>query len=186
MRLANALILFSLSSLPALGTPLLIAQSSTGTRGSVITEALAGSWRLISVETIRPNGSIIFPFYGRHPNGLLIYDRSGWMSVQIVSDPAPVVPTESSREKFAQAAVAEKAAAVDGFYSYYGTWTVDDAGGTVTHHIKQSLYPGERESEAVRRLSLDGNRLTLLATSHEMGEDHQRKLVWERVQSGQH
>ena len=54
--------------------------------GSMADE-LVGAWRLVSVETKRPNGEVIYPFYGRHPEGSLIYDRSGYMSVQIVSDP---------------------------------------------------------------------------------------------------
>ncbi len=62
-----------------------------------------------------------------------------------------------------------------------GTWTVAPSGATVTHHIRQSLYPGERGEDGVRRLELQGNRLTLAAKSHEMGEDHERRLVWERV-----
>jgi hypothetical protein len=70
---------------------------------------------------------------------------------------------------------------VDGFCGYYGTWTVDLLGNTVTHHIRQSLYPGERGEEAVRRLSIEGNRLTIVAKAREMGEEHQRRLVWERV-----
>lgn len=57
----------------------------------------------------------------------------------------------------------------------------DPSGVTVTHHIRQSLYPGERGEEAVRRLSIQGNRLTLLAQAHEMGENHERRLVWERI-----
>lgn len=142
---------------------------------------LVGTWRLVSLETIRPNGEVIYPFYGKHPEGLLIYDRSGWMSVQIVSDPKPMVPIASSREGFLAAASAEKVAAVDGYYAYFGTWTVDPAGRTVTHHITQSLYPGERGENGVRRLTLDSNRLTLVAMTHEMGEDHERRLVWERI-----
>jgi len=186
MRWANSLVLCCLIVCLGLRTPPSCAQKSTLARGPATAEALAGSWRLVSVETVRPNGEIIYPFYGKHPQGLLIYDRSGWMSVQIVSDPAPTVPAESSREKFAQAAAAEKAAAMDAFYGYYGTWTIDDAGATVTHHIKQSLYPGERDSEAVRQLSLEANRLTLVAKTHEMGEDHQRKLTWERIEPVEH
>jgi hypothetical protein len=151
-------------------------------RGESVAEALVGSWRLVSVETIRPNGEVIYPFYGRHPEGLLIYDRSGWMSAQIVSDPKPTVPTTNSREKFMEATPAEKVAAIDGFYAYFGTWTVDSSGSTVTHHIKQSLYPGERGDDAVRRLRFEGGRLILVAKTHEMGEDHERKLIWERIQ----
>jgi hypothetical protein len=84
-------------------------------------DALIGAWRLVSVETIRPSGEVIYPFYGKHPEGLIVYERSGWMSVQIVSDPHPTVPRASSREEFMAAATAEKVAAVEGYYAYYGT-----------------------------------------------------------------
>ncbi len=78
--------------------------------------------------------------------------------------------------------MAEKEKAIDGFYAYYGTWTVDLSGSTVTHHIQQSLYPAERGEKGVRKLKLDGKRLTLSAETHEMGETHQRILVWERME----
>jgi Lipocalin-like domain len=161
-------------ALPASGSP---QEQQSGS----LADRLEGTWRLVSVETIRPNGEVIYPFYGKHPEGLLIYGQSGWMSVQIVSDPKPSVPTTSSREVFLAAAPAEKIAAIDGFYAYYGTWSVDPSASTVTHHIQQSLYPGERGQEGVRKLQLEASRLTLTAKAHEMGEDHQRKLVWERV-----
>ena len=150
-----------------------------------IREKFAGAWRLVSIATVRPNGEVIYPFYGKHPEGLIVYDRSGWMSVQIVSDPPPTVPTSSSREETIAASPAEKAKALDGYYAYCGTWTLDVANATVTHHIRQSLYPGERGEDAVRHFVLDGDRLILTAKAHEMGEDHERKLVWQRVQTGQ-
>jgi len=140
-----------------------------------------GTWHLLSIETIRPNGEVIYPFYGKHPEGLLMYDSDGWMSVQIVSDPKPPVPLESSRESFLASPPSEKVMAINGYYAYYGTWTVDASKATITHHIQQSLYPGERGESGERHFLLDGNRLTLLAKAHEMGEDHQRKLVWERA-----
>lgn len=148
-------------------------------------DALIGAWRLVSVETIRPNGEVIYPFYGKHPEGLIVYDRSGWMSVQIVSDPRPAASRTNSREAFLAATAAEKIAAVEGYYAYCGTWTVDPATSTVIHHVKQALYPGERGQEWPRHFTLEGNRLTLIAKSHEMGEDHERKLVWQRIQSDQ-
>lgn len=145
-------------------------------------EQMVGAWRLLTIETIRANGGIIYPFYGEHPQGLLIYDRSGWMSVQIVSDPKPTVPTSDTRETFLAAAPAEKATAIDGYYAYFGTWTVDTARSTVIHRINESLYPGERGENGIRKVVLSGHRLTLTANAHEMGEDHQRRLVWERIE----
>lgn len=148
-------------------------------------EQLIGAWRLVSIETAKANGEVIYPFYGRHPEGLIVYDRSGWMSVQIVSDPAPPAPKVDSREDFRAAPTAEKAAAAEGYYAYCGTWTLDASNGTVTHHIKHSLLPGERGEDGVRRIILNGDRLTLIAKTHEMGEDHERKLVWQRARADQ-
>ena len=159
----------------------LLSQTHLAQPASPVEERLIGAWRLVSLETVRPNGEVIYPFFGRHPEGLLMYDRSGWMSVQIVADPKPTVPLSDSREGFVAAPASEKVRAIDGYYAYCGTWTVDPTGQTVTHHIRQSLSPGERGEEAVRRLSLDGDRLTLVAKAHEMGEDHERRLVWQRV-----
>jgi hypothetical protein len=146
-------------------------------------DQLIGAWRLVSIETVRPNGEVIYPYYGRHPLGLIMYDRGGWMSVQIVSDPAPTVPSASSRESVLSASPADKSKAFDGYYAYFGTWTFDAANSTVTHHIQQSLTPGERGEDGVRHFVLDGDRLILTAKTHEMGEDHERKLVWQRVAS---
>lgn len=155
---------------------------STAQEGhSPLSERLIGSWRLVSIETIRPNGEVIYPFYGKHPTGMLIYDRSGSMSVQIASDPMPIRPSTDSREKFLASPVDEKVIAVDGYYAYFGTWTIGASGNSVTHHIQQSLYPGERGEDATRLVSFQNGHLVLLAKTHEMGEDHQRKLVWERI-----
>jgi len=164
---------------------LVFAQSSMSKTDSQSTSTVAGklvgAWRLVSIETKRSNGEVIYPFYGRHPEGLLMYDRSGWMSVQIVSDPKPTQPTADSREDFLKASPAEKAAAIDGYYGYFGTWTIDPSAATVTHHIQQSLYPAERGENGVRHFVIEGQRLTLTAKTHEMGEDHVRELVWERA-----
>jgi hypothetical protein len=160
---------------------LLVNASVFGQAKPARPDDLVGAWKLVSIETVRPNGEVIYPFYGKHPEGLIVYDRSGWMSVQILTDPAPTVPAGSSWEEILAAAPAAKAKAFESYYAYCGTWTFDAAGNTVTHHIRQSLHPAERGEDAVRHFELDGDRLTLIAKSHEMGEDHQRKIVWQRV-----
>jgi len=107
------------------------------------------------------------------------------MSVQIVSDPKPDIPNSDSRAAILAATPEQKARALEGYYAYFGSWTVDASGPTVTHHLRQSLYPRERGENFVRQVSIQGNRLTLVAKVHEQGEDHQRVLVWERVRSAQ-
>ena len=148
---------------------------------AVSANPLLGAWRLVSIETIRPNGSIIYPFYGRHPEGLIVYDASGWMSVQIASDPKPVLPKGDSRGEFLKAPPSQKAAAADAYYAYYGPYTLDVAKSTVTHHLRDALLPGERGKDFLRQYSIDNGRLTLVARMHELGEDHVRRLVWQKL-----
>lgn len=83
-----------------------------------------GAWQLVSIETVGPHGEVTYPYYGKHPEGLLIYDRSGWMSVQIVSDPKPDAPNIDSRAAILAATPEQKASILEGYYAYYGTWTV--------------------------------------------------------------
>jgi len=150
-----------------------------------VSESLIGAWKLVSVETVGPRGEVTYPYYGKHPEGLLIYDRSGWMSVQIVSDPKPDIPNSDSRAAILAATPEQKARALERYCAYFGTWTADPSGPTVTHHLRQSLYPGERGEDFVRQVSIQGNRLTLVAKVHEQGEDHERRLVWESIHLAQ-
>lgn len=165
-----------------------LADSAMGQSSSdqKLRDQIPGAWRLVSIETIKPYGEVTYPFYGKRPEGLLLYDKSGWMSVQIVSDPRPTVPAADSREEFLGAPADQRAKAIDGYYAYFGTWTVDAAKSTVTYHIETSLYPAERGENGTRHLVLEGDRLTLTAKSHEMGEEHERKLVRQRIPAGPH
>jgi hypothetical protein len=159
---------------------LIVIASASAEPPKAGTSELMGAWQLVSVETIGPRGEITYPFYGRKPQGLLIYDPSGWMSIQIVSDPKPLVPKNDTRDGFMKSPVAERAAAADGYYAYLGTFTIDANASSVTHHIKESLYPGERGQSVVRHYSVADGHLTLIAKFREMGEEHQRRLTWER------
>lgn len=169
---------FPLLMLTLLAIPSLAGPSPTE---STTREQFLGAWRLVSIETIGPKGEVTYPFYGKHPQGIIMYDRSGWISVQVVSDPAATVPKDGSWAGFVAAPPAEKAAAAEGYYAYFGTWDVDASSSTVTHHIQQSLRPGERGVDGVRHFVFEGDRLTLTAKTHEMGEDRERKLVWRRA-----
>ncbi len=181
MRLSIVILSFCVVVVFCHWFPVVSANASPGQNATSVTEEQVGTWRLVSVETVRPCGEVIYSFYVEHPEALSMYDRSGWTSVQIVSDPKPTVPLSSSCEGFLAAPTNEKVSAAEGHYAYFGTWTVDLSGATVTHHIRESLYPGERGEEGARRLFLQRNRLTLTPTSHEMGEEHERGLIWERV-----
>lgn len=65
---APGILLLGTCSLVALA----VAQSSSDRK---LRDLLPGAWRLVSIETIKPNGEVIYPFYGKHPEGILVYDR---------------------------------------------------------------------------------------------------------------
>ena len=60
---------------------------------------------------------------------------------------------------------AQNARIVLGYDSYFGTYTVDEAAGTVTHHVEASLFPEDLGKDFTRRFRLDGDTFELSFTS---------------------
>lgn len=140
--------------------------------------SIVGTWRVVSVETIRPNGEALTEWLGKRPTGTIVYLPSGYMAVQIMRDPRPVIAGAG----YENATPAEKATAMDGYYAYYGTYEVDASSSTVVHNIQASLRPNEVGIRYQRRFELIGDRLTLTTPpSDRSGEPRFNRLVWERV-----
>jgi hypothetical protein len=139
---------------------------------------IIGTWKLVSVETIRPNGEALTDWMGNRPAGMIVYLPSGVMAVQIMRDPRPVM----AGTDYDVATAAEKVLAIDGYYAYYGTYAVDEEAKTVTHNVQASLRPSEVGIRYQRRFALAGDRLTLTTPpAEESGEVRFNRLVWERM-----
>ena len=144
-----------------------------------VDQRLVGAWRLASVE----GTDAVTHFAFDHPTGILIYDRSGWMSVQI--------DVKGSRKPFVNGAAGgtseEKVFAFDNYLAYYGTYTVDPKEQTVTHHLEDSIAPNRRGADNVRWFEFQGNdRLTLIPREDGRGGVLDRKnatfkLHWDRI-----
>jgi hypothetical protein len=140
---------------------------------------LVGAWRLVSVE----GTSATFHFAYDHPTGIIIYDRSGWMAVQI--------DVKGARKPFvnglAFGTAEEKVAAFDNYAAYYGTYTLDLKAQTITHHLQDASPPNWRGVNNVRWFEFQGNdRLLLIPREDGKGGVNDRKnatykLLWERV-----
>jgi hypothetical protein len=148
-------------------------------------QALIGAWRLISINYSGPKGALTDPVFGPNPEGIIIYDRSGWMSVQIVTANRPAIAKPATRTSGVVTPddAQLKAAALDSYYAYFGKWEYDAGTSVITHHLKSSLLPYETGQDYRREVTLDGAHLKLIARSQEMGEARQRTLLWERVES---
>src|SRR6185369_16379042 len=93
--------------------------------------------------------------------GLVIYDASGWFSVQIESSgrPALQVPSVRPATDKSESTARLKATALDSYYAYYGTWSFDPATSTVTHHAKGALYTGEDAATYAQHVEIVGRRM---------------------------
>ena len=145
---------------------------------------LIGAWRLAAIEYSGPHGESVDPYYQAGSSGIIIYDSSGWMSVQITAQnrrkweaPAVRVPRPVGEEEDA----ALKAEAFDTYYSYYGTWDFDAATSVVTHHVKSSIIPAETGLDYPQTVTLEGGHLVFTVRSGSPGTETVRKKVWERL-----
>jgi Lipocalin-like domain len=127
---------------------------------------LLGTWRLVGFQS----DSFTVAARGARPTGLLIYDATGHMAVQIQPDRRRASWPQS------QAPTPEQALdAVRGYTAYFGTYSVDERAHTITHHRDGALNLDF--VDYVRRYEFDPNgRLILLPVDRP-----QSRLVWERV-----
>ncbi|HLZ99605.1 MAG TPA: lipocalin-like domain-containing protein, partial [Steroidobacteraceae bacterium] len=116
-----------------------------GGRSLVSRQQLVGAWRLATIEYSGPHGATVDPYYQAGSSGIIVYDASGWMSVQITAQNRPKweVPEVRVPRSVGKEDAASKAEAFDTYYSYYGTWDYDAATSVVTHHVKSSMIPAE-------------------------------------------
>lgn len=145
-------------------------------------QEIVGAWHLVSIDYSGPNGALADPVFGPNPQGIIIYEQSGWMSVQIVTANRPVMTRQLTRTSGVLTAedAMVAAAAFNTYYAYFGTWDYDADTSVITHHLSSSLLPYEIGLEYRREATFDGVRLKLIARSQVGGEERQRTLVWTR------
>ena len=155
---------------------ILIALASQGQVAGPALPALVGTWKIVSYEDRDAADVVVYP-YGETPAGLLIYDATGHMAVQLMKTPPPDVASDDW-DRFT---VQEKVALYDGYVAYFGRYEVDLARRVVTHLPEGDLsrvYIGRRED---RHYDLTGDRLVLSETWNQSGKPWRGIRVFERV-----
>ena len=136
---------------------------------------LAGVWKLVGEETRdSKTGQVV-----AGPNaasggrfGFITYDPAGYVGVTIAWSNRPAFKGKASTPDQARAALAS-------YNSYWGSFTVNDAGTVVTHQTMGAVSPAFAGTNQERGLTIIGNRLTLRPPNLANGD--QRALTWERV-----
>src|ERR1043166_4013666 len=134
----------------------------------------AGVWKLSGEETRDASGRTIpGPNAGSGGRfGYITYDPAGYVGVTLAWNNRPAFKGKASTPDEARAAMAA-------YNSYWGSFTVNEARGVVTHQTFGALSPSFAGTDQVRAFTIDGNRLTLRPPAN--GNGDQRSLMWERV-----
>ena len=124
-----------------------------------------GTWQLISITSAGQKD----PNRGSHPTGLICYDSTGHMAVQIMPD--------RLRPKYAgtEPTPDEAKAAITGYTAYFGTYTINEQARTVTHHRMGNINPGGLGDFVRRYEFVPGDRLILRPL------ESTNELTWERI-----
>jgi hypothetical protein len=140
-------------------------------------DEFVGTWKLVSFEMRRSDGQTVYPF-GRNIVGVGNFDAAGNMSAQLMSTDRPAFAINDQLKGTPE----EVKAAFEGCISYFGTYEVNKEKGTVTSHVKGSLFPNWVGSDQVRFFEFSGNRVTLRTPPIQAGGiTITALLIWERI-----
>lgn len=144
---------------------------------NLLSHQLPGTWELVSrIDLTAAGERQADPSLGEDPVAMLIYDCAGHFSAQFmkrdrstpVADVLAVTPNNSR--------------AVGGYDAYFGTYTIDDAEGTVTQRLLGALSLENVGHVVTRAMKVEGQTLTIkLQTTSAIGDPVTRTLIWTRV-----
>jgi hypothetical protein len=137
---------------------------------------LAGSWTLVLVDNILPNGERVH-LYGPDPQGFLTFDENGRYALQIY---------RANRSRFAandksEATPDENSAAVQGSNSHFGSYAIDDIDRTIVFYIEHASFPNWEGTEQMRSFSVIGDHLKYTMPTPTSGGSAVGEVEWKRA-----
>ena len=130
----------------------LCASAQTARAGGA-RDKLIGAWHLVRIDTPGSDGKTVT---GPQPEGMLIYTRDGHMSVQLMY---PEAQHDLNNEYVR-----------NGYESSFGTYDIDEATHTLTHHVRGantgSLLVG-KDLPRIYQFTRDGHMVIRSARSDE-------------------
>lgn len=142
-----------------------------------LASSVVGAWRLISCKVERSDGSVQ-DLYGPSPLGLLMYDKTGHMSVHLQKPDLPKCGTQDRRK----CPDSQARLAFDNYGGYWGRYEVKTSEKVVFHHVEGASTPDWIGTSQKRFVAISGNRLTITAPAQQVaGFESTVVLVWERI-----
>jgi len=137
-----------------------------------------GTWELEDSYSQKGDKKIAFPL-GEKVVGRINYDLAGNMAAQLMASDRKIFSSRNPQEVSDE----EYRVAFQGYTSYFGTFTIDAAAGTVTHHVlgaSASSWPGH---DQLRYFELTQKNL-ILKTPPMRGQDGEKSvhtLIWKKI-----
>ncbi|MEL6462556.1 MAG: lipocalin-like domain-containing protein [Cyanobacteria bacterium J06621_15] len=145
---------------------------------------LIGTWKLISIKAIFPDGTIDDEAFGINPLGYINYTVEGKMMVIFSKSERPFLSGNSASpltNAIHSVPIEERAEAFSTFNSYAGSYTLD--GDKVIHHVEIASIPNRIGKSLTRIFTINENRVTL-KTPPSRSDDTPKifELTWERLE----
>jgi len=146
-------------------------------------EPFVGVWNMIAIERHDPNGQVV-PLRRPYSTGQIIYTAGGHYSSQMSR---PNRPSFAAEEPSADEALI----AFKDYGARYGTFTVNEAAGTIAHHQQNGLAPSnEARPDMTYSYEFSGNRMKWTVAPRVINEPGHRfdgveiiqSYIWERAE----
>jgi hypothetical protein len=119
-------------------------------------EQLVGTWTLLSWEQKKADGTKV-ERYGTNPKGIAFFDADGRYIITVM---------KSDRAKYVsntlwQGTPQENKETADSTITYFGTYSTNEIGDSITIHVEGSSFPNWNGSHQKRFVAIVGDQLTL-------------------------
>lgn len=143
---------------------------------------LIGAWTLIDAKTVQRDGQTsLYDGFPKPYTGLIVYDPTGMMSVQIARG-RPQLPDSGN---FNDLTVDQRLAYLGSYVAYFGRYEFDPEQSIVTHFVSSALNPsrGIGNGSVVRRkVMLVGDVVTLTTIPQATSKSGSYSVLsWRRV-----
>ena len=157
--------------------------SDMSSAGGSLSRELVGTWELVSrIDRTASGERRLEPLLGEDPVALLYYDQSGHFAAQFMRRNRALSSVPDANTPDSGVVATNNSRARGGYDAYFGTYTVDEARGTVTQRLLGALSPENVGQVLTRAMIVDGSALTItLDTTTAGGEPVVRCLTWKRV-----
>lgn len=163
-------------SLPiAMACLLLLPLASRTATTQPAKDQFVGTWSLVSISYVRPDGTAIEPF-GPNAKGMLVFDGTRFATQVTAAD----LPKFASNNRMV-GSPQEYEAISHGVVAYFGTYTVNETRDIITLHIERSSFPNWNGTDQQRKFEFVGDELRYTAASSTANPAEFALLVWKSV-----